>query len=306
MKLNIFKIKVLSFFKSNNFNFDNLEEFKFIKYKFLGKIGIINILIRLNNSRRNCLVILNKLKKKLNCKIKYKSKKLKIDVFENLYLSKNNVNPLYYFIEKIEDFFIKLGFKYILGDEIKNVYNNFSFLRITEDHPSRSFRDTFYLSKKYVIRTHMTSLYKEHFEKKFKYFKNNKPFKTIFSGKVYRRDKGSFHLSKFHQIDGVIFKKKFINFKYFVKIFKELIDNVFEKKCFLRYRNSHFPFTLPSYEIDIKLNRYENWIEVCGAGNMHEDILNKLNSNLKGFAFGIGVERLIMSLFKIKNILKII
>ncbi|WDI79295.1 hypothetical protein ONB66_00605 [Candidatus Vidania fulgoroideae] len=292
MKKNIFKIKIIKFIKFNDFNF---EEYKIIKSKILGRIGILNMLIKFSNLRN--IVYLNHIKKTL-FKILNKKKinnNYEIKNYTNFFIFKkkieHKINKIFFYKKKIENFFIKKNFKIREGKEIEKIKNNFTFLRSYKNHPSRSKSDTFYIKneKKMLLRTHMTSLQKKYITKK-----ND----MIFSGKVYRKDKGSKHLVSFHQIDGMILRKNYINFNYFKNIFENLIKYIFEKKIYIRYRNSYFPFTLPSYEIDIKKKKKDKWIEVGGVGEIHENISRKRN----GIAFGFGLERLIMIKNNLKNI----
>ncbi|MGX7589184.1 tRNA ligase subunit PheS family protein [Candidatus Vidania fulgoroideorum] len=292
MKKKIFKIKLIKFLKLNKFNF---EDFKIIKFKILGKNGILNLLIK--NSNIFNIKKVNSLKKKIAKILRYIkiTKKKQNNNYINYFVFKNKkkiTNNIYFYIKKIEDFFKNKGFEIHEGKEIESVKNNFTFLRSDKGHPSRSSKDTFYIknNRKLLLRTHMTCLQK-------KYIKSNKK-KIIFSGKVYRKDKGSQHLLSFNQIDGLILKEKEIDFRYFRRIFEDLILLLFKKKIHIRYRNSYFPFTLPSYEVDIKKNINDKWIEVGGAGEIHEDI----SPNYNGIAFGIGVERIIMIKKNLKNI----
>ncbi|WDI79442.1 hypothetical protein ONB79_00235 [Candidatus Vidania fulgoroideae] len=292
MKKNTFKIEIIKFIKFNNFNF---EGYKIIKNKILGRIGILNILIKFSNLKN--IVYINILKKKI-LKILNKKKIHKNENF-NKYLNffifkketENNINKVFFYKKKIEKFFIKKNFKVREGKEIEKTKNNFTFLRSFKNHPSRSKNDTFYVKneKNMLLRTHMTCLQKKYIKKR-----ND----MIFSGKVYRKDKGSKHLVSFHQIDGMILRKNYIDFNYFRNIFENLIKYFFEQKIFIRYRNSYFPFTLPSYEIDIKKKKKDKWLEIGGVGEIHENISKKKN----GIAFGFGIERLIMIKNNLKNI----
>ncbi|MGX7589030.1 tRNA ligase subunit PheS family protein [Candidatus Vidania fulgoroideorum] len=246
MKITKLKHKLLSIL-DNNLCF---EDKKNIKSKFIGKKGIFNILIKFvsfSNKKK-----LNKLKLIFLNRLKSVKNKINSISLKNFVIFKNYNQPIIYnkiirFKKDIENFFEKLKFKVFEGMEIQNIERNFEFLRIKKKHPSRSHKDTFYIKnfKNNVLRTHMTCLQK-------KYIRKNKCTKLIFSGKVYRRDRSPKHLKSFHQIDGLILKNKKIDFFYFRKIFESFLNEIFKKHIYIRYRNSNFPFTSPSYEIDIK------------------------------------------------------
>lgn len=292
MKKEIFKTKIVKFLKLNYFSFEDL---KIVKFKIFGKYGILNILIK--NSNLNNIKKFNCVKKKLFDIFKNKKVLKETYDFKSYFVFKNKnelkVNKIYFYKKKIENYFVRNNFVIYEGKEIENIENNFTFLRSYKGHPSRSKKDTFYIKniKNALLRTHMTCLQKKH-------IKNNNISKMIFSGKVYRKDKGSKHLESFHQIDALILNNKRLDFLFFKNIFEGLLLYIFKKKIYIRYRNSYFPFTLPSYEIDIKKKINDEWIEIGGAGEVHEDI----SENKNGFAFGFGLERIIMIKNNLKNI----
>ena len=176
------------------------------------------------------------------------------------------------------------------------------------DHPARNIKDTFYINDYILLRTH-TSNMQIHLMKKLV-----PPIKVLSYGKVYRRDYDITHTPMFHQIEGLVVdvnislgNLKFIILEFFKFFFNEPID--------IKFRSSYFPFTEPSFEVDIKcvhclgskcyFCKNSGWLEVLGCGVVHPFILKecKINSNIyTGIAFGLGVERLTMIKHKINDI----
>ena len=208
-----------------------------------------------------------------------------------------------------------MGFSYVQGPDIENVHNNFTLLNISKKHVSRNIGETFYVNNyysrnlRYLMRTHTSGIQIRHL------LKYNLPIKVFSIGKVYRPDHDNTHSPVFHQIEclkidsrsNIIDLKKTI-YKFLSLFFKS------RKICF-RLRNSYFPFTDPSFELDIKdVNLYYkktkvieniNWIEILGCGMINGKLLNRvgLNNNKNtGFALGVGLERIIMIKKNIKNI----
>jgi len=228
---------------------------------------------------------------------------------------KGKINTISYHISYIKNIFTSMGFTYVNGPDIENIYNNFTLLNIDKKHVSRNINETFYVNNyydrglKYLMRTHTSGIQIRHL------LKYKSPIKVFSIGKVYRPDHDNTHSPVFHQIECIKIDKNsnIIDLK---KTIYKFISLFFKKKgIYFRLRNSYFPFTDPSFELDIKdINLYYkkskiieniNWIEVLGCGMISSKLLKKikLNSNRNtGFAIGIGLERIIMIKRKIKNI----
>ncbi|WOX79201.1 phenylalanine--tRNA ligase subunit alpha [Candidatus Shikimatogenerans bostrichidophilus] len=305
--MNLIKIidKYIKKIKKNKFN--NLEIIN-IKKKFLSKNGIINKL----------LINLKKIKdkKKTGIKINFlKSEILKIIKNNNNNINKNNKidydffyikkkqyklgskNPIYLIKEKIKYLLINLNFKFIDNKEIEEDWYNFTSLNFTKYHPSRNMQDTFFINNNILLRTHTSSI-------QIRYMKNNKPPIKVFTfGKVYRNESISYSsFNMFHQIE-LLYINKNVSIIDLKNIILYLLKNLFYNKYKYRYRISYFPFTKPSFEIDLYYNK--KWVEIIGCGLVNKKVLNNVNINYNkysGFALGLGIERIAMIFYNINDI----
>ncbi len=304
-------IKIIKKFIINIKKLKNKKDIEKIKIKYLGKKGYINYLLKIlkNSSKKKKPIIgkkINKIKKYFIKKINIYKKKIIKNKKNKKYIDLSlpgykyiigNLHPITITINKIENFFYKLGFKNIIGKEIEDKYHNFDLLNIHKYHPSRTKKDTFWINKKMLLRTQTTCI-------QTRYLKKNKPpLKIITSGCVFRKDNDSTHTPMFHQIDCFLIDKN-INFSNLKYIIKKFIFYFFKKNIDIKILPSYFPFTKPSAEVFIK-NKKNKWIEILGCGLIHKKILNKFKINTKkysGLALGLGVERLTMIKYNIKNI----
>ncbi|OQM34387.1 phenylalanine--tRNA ligase subunit alpha [bacterium endosymbiont of Pedicinus badii] len=190
----------------------------------------------------------------------------------------------------------KFGFFLESGKEIEDSYHNFTALNVPENHPSRDEKDTFWISKNKLLRTQTSGV-------QIRILKKKKiPTKVISFGKVYRKDYDKTHTPMFHQIEGFYVDKN-VNFLYLKNILINFIKEFFEKKIQFRFRCSYFPFTEPSFEIDI--SKDDRWIEVLGCGMIHPKVLKNVGidcNKYSGFAFGIGIERLASIKYEVEDI----
>ena len=212
------------------------------------------------------------------------------------YLS-GSIHPITATLMEIENIFLSAGFTIEDGPEIENEYYNFSALNIPENHPARAMHDTFYVGSDLLLRTHTSPVQIRSMEKE------GVPIKVIAPGKVYRRDSDLTHIPMFHQVEGLVIDQG-INFSHLKGILHEFINCFFEKELELRFRPSYFPFTEPSAEVDI-LSEDGKWLEVLGCGMVHPKVLENLDLDSEiytGYAFGMGVERLVMLKYDIKDI----
>jgi len=212
------------------------------------------------------------------------------------YLS-GSIHPITATLMEIENIFLSAGFNIEDGPEIENEYYNFSALNIPENHPARAMHDTFYVGSDLLLRTHTSPVQIRSMEKE------GVPIKVIAPGKVYRRDSDLTHIPMFHQVEGLVIDQG-INFSHLKGILHEFINCFFEKELELRFRPSYFPFTEPSAEVDI-LSEDGKWLEILGCGMVHPKVLENLDLDSEiytGYAFGMGVERLVMLKYDIKDI----
>ena len=198
---------------------------------------------------------------------------------------------------EIEEIFYGAGFKVEDGPEIEDEYHNFTALNISDNHPARAMHDTFYFNSEYLLRTHTSPIQIRSMERE------GVPIRVIAPGKVYRRDSDITHTPMFHQVEGLVIDKG-INFSHLKGILHQFINTFFEDNTDVRFRPSYFPFTEPSAEVDI-LSKENKWLEILGCGMVHPKVLENLGINTEiysGYAFGMGVERLTMLKYGIKDI----
>ncbi len=235
-----------------------------------------------------------------------------------------HIHPLQQVLDEIISVFRNLGFKVELGPEIELEDYNFTKLNIPENHPARDMQDTLYLDMpdtdkgKIVLRTHTSPT-------QIRTMLSQKPpIKAIMPGRVYRRDNlDASHQFNFHQVEGLLVDKnvRLSDLKgvlnYFVKsIFGDVIlkDSQESNETVSRFRQSYFPFTEPSLEMDMKcfickgtgcgVCKNTGFIELLGCGMVHPEVLKNVNlapEVYTGFAFGIGVERVAMLKYRIDD-----
>jgi len=292
------------------------NDLEFFRIKFLGKKkGILTIFFKKlkeipHENRKNIGKIINELKKNVQDKILHfqkinlieNKKTLKFDpTIPGKSLEIGSLHPISIVKNRILDIFKMIGFSYVEGPEIENDWHNFTALNIPVDHPSRDMQDTFFLCKKTetLLRTHTSSV-------QIRYMKKHKPpFRVLSIGKVYRNETISSHSNfMFHQAEGFYIDKK-VSFLDLKKIIQYLINSLFGKSVKIRFRPSYFPFTEPSAEVDIYRDDKTGWLEVMGCGMIDPQVLKNVHINSEiysGFAFGMGIERLALLIYKINDI----
>lgn len=225
-----------------------------------------------------------------------------------------NLHPLMQIQQEIEDLFIGLGYKVAEGPEVEEDYYNFERANIPKDHPARDMQDTFYINEEELLRTHTTAVQMRQLEY---YAQQNHqlPIKVICPGKVYRRDDDdATHSHQFMQCEGLVVAKD-ITLADLKGTLEFLAQKMFGESRTIRFRPSYFQFTEPSVEVDVSCHvcggkgcpvcKGTGWIEILGAGMVHPNVLRMAGydpEECSGFAFGIGVERVAMLKYGIKDI----
>ena len=171
-------------------------------------------------------------------------------------------------------------------------------LNIKKTHPARQMHDTFYVDEKSnVLRTHTSPVQIRTM------ISNKPPFSYISGGKVYRKDDDSTHLPMFHQVEGIHVDTD-VNFAQLKDLIYKIIHNIFGADTKIRFRPSYFPFTEPSAEVDI-LSADGDWLEILGCGVVNPTVLENCeisSEDYSGLAFGLGVERIAMLKYGVKDI----
>ena len=299
---------------------------EFIRNNYLGRKGFLKSLyIELatldNKEKPNVGNKINELKNYFDKNLidtdsnkSIKSKNNTLDL--SLPLLNNNIgstHPITLIIDEIQDIFNRIGFSIVYGPEVDNDYYNFEALNIPKHHPARDMQDTFYVenneSNNLLLRTH-TSGSQVH------YMENNEPpIRIISPGRVYRNEDISVRsYCLFHQIEGlyvdtnVTFSDLKGTLEYFAKEF-------FGENTKTRFRPSYFPFTEPSAEMDVywglnsdsdyRITKGTGWLEILGCGMVNPKVFDSVNidnEKYRGYAFGLGIERIAMLKYGIDDI----
>lgn len=219
------------------------------------------------------------------------------------------LHPLTQVLDEVSEIFLSMGFSIAEGPEVELVKYNFDMLNAPKDHPSRDLQDTFYVNDDIVLRTQTSPMQVRTM------LAHQPPIRVIAPGRVYRSDAvDATHSPVFHQIEGLVVDKGIT-----MGDLKGALE-VFAKKLYgedtrVRFRPHHFPFTEPSAEMDImcfkcqgegcRLCKGEGWIEILGCGMVHPNVLRYCGIDpeiYSGFAFGAGLERIVMRRFKIDDL----
>lgn len=222
---------------------------------------------------------------------------------------KGGLHPLTKVLHELEDIFIGMGFSIAEGPEVEYDYYNFEALNIPKDHPARDTQDTFYISDNIVLRTQTSPMQIRTMEKQ------RPPIRVIAPGKVFRSDSvDATHSPVFHQIEGLVVDKG-ITMGDLKGTLELVVKKLYGEEAKIRFRPHHFPFTEPSAEVDVscfvckgegcRVCKGEGWIEILGAGMVHPQVLRNCNIDpevYSGFAFGIGLERLVMRSYDIDDL----
>ncbi len=192
-------------------------------------------------------------------------------------------------IREISGVFSRMGFETVEGPEIETEFHNFTALNIPLDHPSRDAFDTFYTTQGQLLRSQTSTV-------QIRVMKERKPpLKIIAPGRVYRPDTvDASHSFMFHQIEGLMVDDR-VTFSDLKGVLHLFLRELFGSETKIRFRPHFFPFTEPSVEIDIQWGK--GWLEILGAGSVDPNVFDEVGYDknaVKGFAFGLGVERIAM------------
>lgn len=307
------------------FNPKNPEELENFRIKFLGKKGILNDLFQKfkevpNDTKKEFGQQINHLKQLVNDKINslknhYNFSKQptsdRLDLTRPGYpFNLGTRHPISVVKNKIISIFKKIGFSVADGPEIEDDWHNFTALNMSEHHPARDMQDTFFIDKNpdLVLRTHTSSVQIRYMEK------NEPPIRILSPGRVYRNeDISSRSHCMFHQIEGLYVDTN-VSFADLKQTLQFFTSELFGKSE-IRMRPSYFPFTEPSAEVDVywgletetdyRITKGTGWLEILGCGMIDPNVLKNVNINpekYSGFAFGMGIERIVMLMYQIGDI----
>ena len=225
-------------------------------------------------------------------------------------LPSGKLNPLTKVYREIRDALVGLGFTTFEGPEIEYDDFNFTKLNLPPDHPARDMQDTFYITDDILLRTQTSGVQARTMQSR----EPNTPIRMICPGTVYRNDYDATHSPMFHQVEGLVVDKdiSLADLKGTLELF---CKEMFGDSVKIRLRPSFFPFTEPSCEVDIscvmcggkgcRVCKNSGWLEILGAGMVHPNVLRMSGydpDKMKGFAFGMGVERIAMLRYGIDDL----
>ena len=299
-ELEEFRIKVLS--KKGKLN-QLFEDFKSVSPELKKEMGQ-----KLNHLKNSLTERLESLKKSIENKEDEDSEEDFTRPGTALKLGSRH--PVSLMVQEIKDIFAKLGFTVANGPEIEDDWHVFSALNFPPEHPARDMQDTFFIKKNpdILLRTHTSSIQVRTMEKE------KPPIRVICPGRVFRNEAVSARSHCiFHQVEGLYIDEN-VSFADMKQTLLFFAKEMFGENTKIRLRPSFFPFTEPSAEMDVSctcngkgcnLCKYTGWLEVMGCGMVHSNVLENCNIDSKkysGYAFGMGVERLAMLKYNIKDI----
>ena len=291
-----------------------------LKVKILGKKGELTEILRgmgslspeekpkmgslVNSVRAEIETLINK--KEQEIEEKELAKKLedeKIDIsLPGTKVKRGSKHPLNRIIEEVEDLFVSMGYDVVSGPELETDEYCFERLNLPKGHPARDMQDSFYITSEYLLRTQTSAVQ----ARTMMANEEKTPIRVICPGKTYRKEDDATHSHQFNQVEGLVIDKNisFADLKGTLEIF---MKKMLGENTKLRFRPSYFPFTEPSFEVDVScfkcggkgcnLCKQTGWIELLGSGMVHPNVL-KMNGYdpevYSGFAFGTGLDRLAM------------
>ena len=304
----------------------SLEEVEHLRLKYLSKKGLVPVLFDdfknvPADKKREMGQLLNELKNKAQQKIddlksRFEQREVASSADLDLTRPSDNIepgtrHPLSLVRNRITEIFGRIGYTVAEGPEIEDDWHNFSALNFAPDHPARDMQDTFFIARDpdILLRTHTSSVQVRTMES------TKPPIRMIFPGRVFRNEAISARAHCiFHQVEGLYIDKNvsFVDLKQTLMYFAK---EMFGEHTQIRLRPSFFPFTEPSGEMDVSCNicggsgcnicKYTGWVEILGCGMVDPNTLDNCRIDSKiytGFAFGMGIERITMLKYQIKDL----
>lgn len=305
----------------------NETEIEAIRVKYLGKKGELTAILKQMGSlspeeRPKMGALVNEAKQELEELISVKKKELKsaeqqkklaeetIDItLPHKEIKPGKLHPLNTVLDDMINIFQSMGFDVVDGPEVETDHYNFECLNVPADHPARDMQDTFYLAENLLLRTQTSAA-------QIRTMENRKPpIRVICPGRVFRADEvDATHSPVFHQIEGLVVDKG-VTMCDLKGVLEEFAHEIYGSDTKVKFRPSFFPFTEPSVEVDVtcsecggkgcRVCKGSGWIEILGAGMVHPNVLRSCGidpEEYSGFAFGIGLDRLTTTRYKISDI----
>jgi len=305
--------KVKTSFQSDLKSCKTSEDLEQLRIKYLGRRGQLTDLFNQfgtlsNKDKPKYGKTLNVLKSDLTTSYNEKLTVLSLDQgsedkrdfsLPGYALPKGNLHPLEHVTDEIKSIFQSIGFSVAYGPEIDDDYHNFEALNVPKHHPARDMQDTFFIDSDIVLRTHTSNVQIHLMENQ------DPPLRHICCGRVFRNEAVSYKsFCLFHQVEGLVINESssFAEMKGTLEYFAK---EMFGKDTKMRFRPSYFPFTEPSAEVDIWNDKLNQWMEILGCGMVNPNVLENVgydSEKYQGFAFGMGIERIAMIKYGIRDI----
>jgi phenylalanyl-tRNA synthetase alpha chain len=222
---------------------------------------------------------------------------------------RGSLHPITTIQTELEDLFISLGFAVLDGPEVETEYHNFDALNIPPDHPARDMQDTFWLTDGNLLRTHTSPVQVRGMERL------GPPLRMIAPGRVFRNEEvDASHEHTFYQLEGMMVDRE-VSVAHLIYFMKTLLSAIFHREVTVRLRPGYFPFVEPGFELDIQclicggagcpVCKQGGWVELLPCGLVHPNVLRISGidpDEWNGFAFGLGLTRLVMMRYAIDDI----
>ncbi len=298
-----------------------------LRVQYLGKKGELTAILKQMGSlspeeRPKMGALVNEAKQELEALITAKKEELKIKAQEAKLkeetiditmpakeIKPGKLHPLNTVLDDMINIFQSMGFDVVDGPEVETDHYNFECLNVPADHPARDMQDTFYLAENLLLRTQTSAAQIRTMETR------KPPIRVICPGRVFRADEvDATHSPVFHQIEGLVVDKG-VTMCDLKGVLEEFAHEIYGSDTKVKFRPSFFPFTEPSVEVDVtcsecggkgcRVCKGSGWIEILGAGMVHPNVLKSCGidpEEYSGFAFGIGLDRLTTTRYKISDI----
>jgi phenylalanyl-tRNA synthetase alpha chain len=310
-------------------NSDDAEQFR---AQYLGRKGALNKIFKQcadfsESDKKQVGELANAIKKELTDQLKMKASKFKSTegrasfdpTIPGAHRDLGSLHPITQFITKITDIFVSMGFEIVEDREVETTEYNFDKLNIPGDHPARDMWDTFYIQShiqnsasqipELILRTHTSPVQLRAMETR------KPPVRLIVPGRCYRHEAtDASHETGFYQLEGLVIDKG-VSAAQMIYTLDVVLKSLFGEKTNIRIRPSFFPFVEPGHEVDMSCMMCEQkgcsvcggdgWIEMMGSGMVHPTVLKNMNItdlSYTGFAFGMGIDRLMMLYYQVNDI----
>jgi len=313
---------------------NTMEELEKLRVDYVGKKGLVTDLMKemknlSNEEKKTFGQKVNLIKNEIEGQIAEKREEIKqkeielensrmpeFDVSIPANLSRGSYHPITLVQRRCEEIFKSMGFTVEDYSEIVTDYECFESLNIPKNHPARDMQDTYYLQNGQLLKS-QTSAAQNAIYKKYKdaLVNEGKPIKAIFPGRCFRNEAtDACHENTFFQMEGVMVDKD-ISISNLIFFMKTMLSEVFQKDIKVRLRPGFFPFVEPGFELDISCLicggegcpscKHSGWLELCPCGMIHPEVLKAGGidpEEYTGFAFGLGLTRLAMMKYGVKDI----